>query len=113
MVDPSGLPPVLAKLIAPWTEAIEASDPGMGNHIRAIAAHCFEALRRRVELTLPLERAFATARAETDALAAAMDTKHGVSSSMRRAARKSLADLVEALQQAEPNAVTKELGIGW
>ena len=111
-LDPNGLPPLLTKLLAPWLDAIEASEPGMGDHIRAIASHCFGALRRRVELTLPLERAFATARVETDAVAAALDNGRGVPPQVRNAAREALVDLIDALRDAVPNAVTKELGLG-
>jgi hypothetical protein len=112
-VDTNGLPPLLAKLLAPWLDAIEASEPGMGDHIRAIASHCSDALRRRVELTLPLERAFDTALVTTDAVAAALDAKRSVPSRIRSPARTALADLIGALRDAVPNAVTRELGLGW
>ncbi|MGU3666236.1 hypothetical protein ACLBX9_18785 [Methylobacterium sp. A49B] len=59
----SGLPPVLTKLLAPWLDAIEASEPGMGNHVMAIAEHGVDALRYRIEMTPMLEQAFFDARA--------------------------------------------------
>lgn len=112
-IDTGTLPPLLAKLLAPWLDAIEASEPSMGNHIRAIASHCSDALRHRVELTLPLNRALDAALKATDAVATAMDGKRSVPSPVRDAARKALADLIDALRDAAPNAVTKELGLGW
>lgn len=101
-VDTNGLPPLLTKLLAPWQDAIEASEPGMGEHIRASVSHCFNALRRRVELTLPLERAFATARMKTDAVATALDSEGGVPSWVRNATREALADLIKAMRHARP-----------
>jgi hypothetical protein len=104
---------VLGRLLVPWVQAVELSDRGMGDHAAAIAAHGFAALRRRVVLTPPLEQALVEARMATDALAAAMDEKRIGPLWKRYAARVALAKLVGSLQHAEPNAVTKELGLGW
>ena len=104
---------MLAKLIVPWLDAIEASEPGMGDHVTAIVAHSFMTLRHRVEMTPALEQAFVDARAATDTVATAMDTRRVVPPWVRRAAREAMTDLIDALRRAEPNAVTKELGLGW
>ena len=112
-LDTSDLPPVLAKLLAPWLEAIAASEIGMGDHVTAIAAHSFMSLLHRIELTPALERALVDAREATDTLATALDRKRAVPLRVRRKVRQVLADLIEALRDAEPNGVTKELGLGW
>ena len=112
-LDTSDLPPVLAKLLAPWLEAIAASEIGMGDHVTAIAAHSFMSLLRRIELTPAVERALVDAREATDTLATVLDGKRAVPLRVRRKVRQVLADLIEALRDAEPNGVTKELGLGW
>lgn len=112
-VDVRGLPPVLERLLAPWVQAVELSDQGIGDHVTAIAGHAFSAVLHRVVLTPPLEQALVEARMATDTLAAALDEKRVVPFWMRDAARSALAKLVVSLQRAEPNAVTKELGLGW
>jgi hypothetical protein len=109
----SGLPPVLTKLLAPWLDAIEASEPGMGNHVMAIAEHCVDALRYRIEMTPLLEQAIFDARAITNTLAGIVDDRHSVPIYIRTGARGALANLIDALQRATPNAVTRELGLGW
>lgn len=112
-IDTHGLPPVLAKVLAPWLAAIEACEPGMGDHVTAIAAHSFMSLLNRIELLPALERALIDARVATDTLAIVLDSKRTVPLRVRRAARQAMAALIEALRGAEPNAVTKELGLGW
>ena len=112
-VDTSELPPVLAKLLTPWARAIEISGPGLGAHVTATAAYSFSALRRRIVLTPPLERAFADARLATDSLASAVDRRRSVPFWTRAAARSALAELATQLRGAEPDALTRELGLGW
>ncbi|MCJ2071407.1 hypothetical protein MKK75_21850 [Methylobacterium sp. J-030] len=112
-IDTSDLPPVLSKLLAPWLEAIETSEIGMGDHVTAIAAHSFMSLLHRIEMTPMLERSLVDARAATDTLAAVLDYKRAVPLRVRRAARHAIAAVIEALRDATPNAVTKELGLGW
>ncbi|MHB2208269.1 hypothetical protein [Methylobacterium sp. CM6257] len=112
-INPGGLPPILATLLSPWLDAIEASEPGLGDHVMAIAEHCLETLQRRIELTPALEQAFVDARAMTDMLASAIDGGRVVPPWVRNGARGALASLAEALQGAEPNAITIELGLGW
>lgn len=112
-IDTNGLPPVLRKLLAPWLAAIEASEPGMGDHLTAIAAHSSMALLHRIELTPALERALVDARAATDTLALALNQKRAVPRWVCKAARGSMTNLITTLRCAEPNAVTKELGLGW
>ena len=109
----SGLPPVLAKLLAPWAWAIEISGPGLGEHVTATAAWSFSTLRRRIVLTPPLERAFADACLATDSLANAVDRRALVPFWTRAAARSALAELAARLRGAEPDALTRELGLGW
>ena len=104
---------MLEQLLRPWVLAVELSDPGIGDHVTAIAAHAFSALRNRIVLTPPVEQALVEARLATDALADAMDARWIVPFRKRDAARIALAKLVVSLQCAEPNAVTKELGLGW
>lgn len=112
-VDVRGLPPVLEQLLQPWAQAIELSGLGIGDHVMAVAAHGFSALQRRIVLTPPLEQAFVEARSATDALAVSMDEKRIVPFWRRNAARVALAKLVVLLGRAKPNAITKELGLGW
>jgi hypothetical protein len=112
-ISASGLPSILATLLSPWLDAIEVSEPGLGDHVMAIAEHSFDTLQRRIEVTPPLERAFVDARAMTDMLASAIDGGRIVPPWVRNGARGALADLVEALQSAKPNAITIELGLGW
>ena len=112
-IDTGALPPLVAKLIAPWLDAIKVSEPGMGDHVTAIGAHSFMSLLHRIEPTPALERALVNARAATDTLAIALDHKRTVPLLVRRVACQALADLIAALRDAEPNAVTKELGLGW
>ncbi|MCJ2087120.1 hypothetical protein MKK88_14150 [Methylobacterium sp. E-005] len=104
---------MLSKLLAPWLEAIEASEIGMGDHVTAIAAHSFMNLLQRIEMTPVLERSLVDARAATDTLAVALDHKRTVPLRVRRAVRHAIAAAIEALRDATPNAVTKELGLGW
>jgi hypothetical protein len=111
--DTSGVPPVLVTLLTPWLNAIEISASGIGEHVTATAAHSFMALRRRIELTPSLEQALADARAATDTLATAIDRRRVVPLWIRDAVRKAMIDLIAALRRAEPNAVTRELGLGW
>lgn len=113
LLDTSSLPPVLATLLTPWLNVIEVTGPGIGEHVTATAAHSFTALRRRIELTPALEHALADARAATDTLATAMDRRRVVPFWIRNAARAAIADLIAALRCAEPNAVTRELGLAW
>ena len=112
-IGTGGLPPILAQLLAPWLDAIEASEPGMGDHVMAVAAHCSDTVRRRIELTPALEGVFADTLAATDTLATALDMRRVVPPWVRKAAREAMIDLIAALRGAEPNAVTKELGLGW
>jgi hypothetical protein len=112
-LDTSSLPPVLATLLTPWLNAIEVSGLGIGEHVTATAAHSFMALRRRIELTPSLEHALVDARAATDTLATAIDRRRTVPLWIHDAAREAMIDLIAALRCAEPNAVTKELGLGW
>lgn len=112
-VDVEGLPPVLERVLQPWVQAVELSGLGIGDHVTAVAAHTFSALRHRIVLTPPLEQALIEARMATDALAIAMDKRRIVPFWKLDAARLALAELVVWLQRAEPNAITKELGLGW
>lgn len=112
-VDVRALPPVLGRLLTPWVQAIELSGLGIGEHVTAVAAHASSAVRHRIVLTPPLEQAIIEARLATDALAATMDKRRIVPFWKRDAARHALAELVVWLRHAEPNAVTKELGLGW
>lgn len=113
LLDTSSLPPVLTTLLTPWLNAIEVSGPGIGEHVTATAAHSFMALRRRIELTPALEHALADARAATDTLATAIDGRRVVPFWIRNATREAMIDLIVALRCAEPNAVTRELGLAW
>lgn len=112
-IDTNGMPSVLVTLLAPWLAAIEASEAGMGDHLTAIAAHSSMTLLHRIELTPALERALVDARAATDTLALALDRKRTVPLWIYKAARGAMSHLITTLRCAEPNAVTKELGLGW
>lgn len=112
-IDTNGLPSVLVTLLAPWLAAIDASEPGMGDHLTAIAAHASMSLLHRIELTPALELALVDARAATDTLALALDRKRTVPRWVCKAVRGAMSNLITTLRRAEPNAVTKELGLGW
>ncbi|MCJ2067903.1 hypothetical protein MKK75_03600 [Methylobacterium sp. J-030] len=112
-LDLERMPPVLAALLTPWDRAIGTAGPGMGGHVVAVADNTLSALGHRVVPTPRLERAFRDARAATEALAAALDGATILPFWRRDAARESLGELAVWLRRAEPNAVTKDLGLGW
>lgn len=112
-IDTNGLPSVLVTLLAPWLAAIDTSEVGMGDHLTAMAAHSSMSLLHRIEPTPALERAFVDARAATDTLALALDRKRTVPLWVCKAVRGAMSNLITTLRCAEPNAVTKELGLGW
>lgn len=112
-LDLERLPPVLAALLTPWARAIETAGPGTGGHVVAVADITLSALRHRVLPTLRLERALAEARAATVALAAELDGETVLPFWRRDGAREALGELAVWLRRAEPNKVTRELGLGW
>lgn len=112
-LDLGRLPPVLAALLTPWAKAIETAAPGMGSHVIAVADNTLSALSHRVVPTPRLEQAFVDARAATAALAAALNGQTILPFWRRDAAQEALGELAIWLRRAEPNEITKELGLGW
>jgi hypothetical protein len=111
--DLSGLPPVLAVLLKPWTHAVETCCLGMGNRVAAASADASASILRRVRPTLLLERAMEEARLASDALASDLDRAHTLAIAARADAVAALARLIVHLERAEPDPSTLALGLGW
>ena len=112
-MDGGGLPPVLASLLKPWAAAIASAGSGMGGHLSATAANAAAGVRRRIVPTPLLEHALLQARRVTDVLAAALDRGPEDPAGPRADAAAALAELAAWLCEADPDASTTELGLGW
>lgn len=107
------LPPALGIGLQPWIGVIETATAGMGEHVSATAANASSGIRRRIIPTPLLDHALVQARLATDALAVALDEQSADTTRLRADALAALGELTVWLQEAQANAITKELGIGW
>lgn len=112
-MDGDGLPPVLASLLKPWATAVTSAGPGMGGHLSATAANAAAGIRRRIVQTPLLDHALLQALGVTDVLAAALDRGSEAPAGPRADASAALAELAAWLCEADPDASTTELGLGW
>lgn len=85
----------------------------MGEHLSAAAASASAGIRRRIIPTPLLDHALVQARMATDVLASALDERRADIGRLRADALAALSELIVWLQEAEPDAVTSELGLGW
>ncbi|MCJ2117133.1 hypothetical protein MKK65_11260 [Methylobacterium sp. J-001] len=107
------LPSTLAIGLRPWISAVETATNGMGEHLFAAAASASAGIRRRIIPTPLLDHALVQARMATDVLASALDERRADIERLRADASAALSELIVWLQEAEPDAVTRELGLGW
>ena len=107
------LPSTLAIGLQPWISAVETATIGMGEHLSAAAASASSGIRRRIIPTPLLDHAVMQTRMATDALAVALDERRVDVERLRAGALAALSELIVWLQEAKPNAVTGELGLGW
>ena len=112
-LNADSLPSTLAIVLQPWISAVETATFGMGEHVSAVAANASSGIRRRIVPTPLLDHALVQTRMATDALAVALDEKRADATGRRADALAALGELIAWLLEAEPNAITKELGLGW
>ncbi|MBE7159049.1 MAG: hypothetical protein INR62_11560, partial [Rhodospirillales bacterium] len=60
------LPAVLAEVVQPWIDVLEAATAGMGQDVMRVAAEAVMGLQRRAVMTPDLERVIADARLASD-----------------------------------------------
>lgn len=113
LLDVDGLPPVLATLLRPWTNAVENCCLGMGDHVAATAADASANIPRWVVTTPALKHMIAQAHLASDALAGDLDRSHTLAVPARIDAVATLTNLIASLRRAEPNAITVSLKLGW
>ena len=113
LVETAGLPPLVATILRPWVNSVEAAPLGMGDVVIAEASSTATSLKRRVKVEPALDAAIMKAVATSALLAAALNHKNAETAELRATALAALAKMVGELRLVEPSESTRALGLGW